>query len=258
MPFPEPMLSTPARAWPSGGDWIQQPKWDGFRLLVDVGQDGRLRAWSRHGTGLTDRLDPLMEAFGEVPGGTIFDGELVALGERGGQATQDFAAVSRAVLSGVPEATRRLRFVAFDLLALHGEDLRARPWHERDGLLRAAAPTGERVRLISSQPADRAAYRSLVALGFEGVVLKRHDSAYRPGRQASWVKVKARHRVESQLRAVYQDHEGRWQATCEVNGRRVRAIAAAKWLARVNEPVAVVYSRVDADGGLREARLTGD
>jgi ATP-dependent DNA ligase len=32
MPIPEPMLSTRAAAWPSQGDWMMEPKWDGFRL----------------------------------------------------------------------------------------------------------------------------------------------------------------------------------------------------------------------------------
>ena len=61
MAIPEPMLSTPAVTWPADGDWMMEPKWDGFRLLVEVGDDARIRAWSRRGTSLGDRLGSLLE-----------------------------------------------------------------------------------------------------------------------------------------------------------------------------------------------------
>ena len=49
MAIPEPMLSTRAATWPAQGDWMMEPKWDGFRLLVAIDQHGRMRAWSRRG-----------------------------------------------------------------------------------------------------------------------------------------------------------------------------------------------------------------
>ena len=44
MAIPEPMLSTRAATWPAQGDWIMEPKWDGFRLLVEIDQHARIRA----------------------------------------------------------------------------------------------------------------------------------------------------------------------------------------------------------------------
>ena len=126
------MLSTSARRWPGGGEWVLQPKWDGFRLLIEVGADSRVRAWSRHGTSLTGRLGELIAAFADTPAGSVFDGELVAVSEREGRPIQDFAMVGRAVLRGDVAAAEYLRFVGFDLLALAGEDLRGRQWRERD------------------------------------------------------------------------------------------------------------------------------
>ena len=98
MPIPEPMLSTRAAAWPAQGDWMMEPKWDGFRLLVAIDHHGRVRAWSRRGTSLGDRLGSLLEPLAESPRGTVFDAELVALSSRDGRAVQDFAAVCRATL----------------------------------------------------------------------------------------------------------------------------------------------------------------
>jgi ATP-dependent DNA ligase len=234
---------------------VLQPKWDGFRLLVDVTPAGEVRGWSRHGTDLTTRLGSLLASFTDVAPGTTFDGELVAVSERDGKPTQDFAAVTRGVFTGKPAAMERLRFVAFDLLAGGGDDVRALPWEERDARLRETLPVCERIRLAPSQPATLEAHEAIVALGFEGTVLKRLGSAYRPGRHRAWIKRKARFFAHAQLRSVYQDREGRWHALCEIDGRRVHALAGARTAERIGQVVEVVYSRVDADGSLREARV---
>ena len=232
-----------------------QPKWDGFRLLIEVGADSRVRAWSRHGTSLTGRLGGVIDAFADTPAGSVFDGELVAVSERDGRPTQDFATVGRAVLRGDVAAAENLRFVGFDLLALAGEDLRGRQWRERDQRLAEALPVCRLVRRIESRPATPAAHAAIVELGFEGTVLKRPSSVYRPGRHGVWLKHKARHTAAGVLLAVRQDRDGQWHGVCDVNGRRVVAVAAASSIDRVGELVSLVYSRVDADGGLREVRL---
>jgi bifunctional non-homologous end joining protein LigD len=95
MGAPEPMLSTAIQSWPAGGDWVLEPKFDGFRVLIEVASDRRVRAWSRHGTNLTERVGDLLRAFEAVPAGTVIDGELVALTERNGRPAQNFAAVCR-------------------------------------------------------------------------------------------------------------------------------------------------------------------
>jgi ATP-dependent DNA ligase len=187
--------------------------------------------------------------------GTTFDGELVAVSERDGKPTQGFAAVTRAVFTGRSAATNRLRFVAFDVLAVAGEDVRVCRWEDRDAGLRETLPVCERIRLAVSQPATQAAHEAIVALGFEGTVLKRLGSAYRPGRHRTWIKQKARFVARAELRSVHQDREGCWHPLCEIDGRRVHALASAQTRNLVGEPVELVYSRVDADGGLREARI---
>jgi bifunctional non-homologous end joining protein LigD len=249
------MLSSSSRRWPDGGDWVLQPKWDGFRLLLDVGCDRRVRAWSRHGTSLTDRVGPLVEALAAAPTDSVFDGELVVLSECDGRPTQDFAAVTRGVFTGAPAAVARLTFVGFDVLRLAGEDQCVRPWRERDAALRDALPVSDHVRLITTQPASVEAHAAMVALGFEGTVLKRPRSAYRPGRQSAWVKHKARCSTEGVVLSVHQDGDGQWQAICNVAGRWVRALAGARASELIGHPVTIVYSRVDADGGLREASI---
>jgi ATP-dependent DNA ligase len=249
------MLSAFARRWPDGGLWVMQAKWDGCRVLVDVDADRRVRAWSRHGTNLTARLEGLLAPFVDAAPGTIFDGELVAIAERDGQPTQDFAAVIRAVFTGRPAEADRLRFVAFDVLAVSGQDVRQRPWEERHARLRETLPVCDRIRRIDSQPASRTAHDAIIALGFEGTVLKRPGSTYRAGRHRAWLKHKAQCAAPAELRAVRQGRDGRWRAVCDIDGRRVHAVAGPRTAERVGQLVEVVYSRVDADGTLREARV---
>ena len=82
----------------------------------------------------------------------------------------------------------------------------------------------------STQPATPAVHVAIVELGFEGTVLKRPSSLYRPGRHGVWRKHKARHTVEGVLLAVRQDRDGHWHGVCDVGGRRVVAHAGASSL----------------------------
>jgi hypothetical protein len=109
--------------------------------------------------------------------------------------------------------------------------------------------------LAESQPATLAAHETIVALGFEGTVLKRFGSSYRPGRHRAWIKRKARLVARAELRSVRQDPDGRWHALCELDGRRVHVLAGARTAERIGQLVELVYSRADADGSLREARI---
>jgi ATP-dependent DNA ligase len=152
--------------------------------------------------------------------GTVIDGELVAIRQRDDQPIQDFAAVQRALLRGDEQTAGRLRFVAFDLLKIGAMYVPSQTWRERDRLLRSSMPTSSAVRLIESQAATEATHQAIVALGFEGTVLKRPRSTYRVGGQAAWRKHKARHLADGVLVGIHTDHDGRpgQSATSTANG----------------------------------------
>jgi hypothetical protein len=116
-------------------------------------------------------------------------------------------------------------------------------------------PDNERLRVIDRFPATEATHEQLISLGFEGSVLKRVGSVYRPGRSRAWLKHKARHEVVARLERVYQDHDGGWHGSLNLDGRSVHAITGADAHQHVGSDVMIVHSRVDADGGLREARI---
>jgi ATP-dependent DNA ligase len=219
-----------------------EAKWDGFRLLVAIDNHGRICSWSRRGTSLGDRLGSLLEPLSEAPPGTVFDAELVALSSRDGRAVQDLAAVCRATLHADAAAARKLHLVAFDLLELAGDDLRPLPWIRRTELLRETFPAGDRLRLVQTQLASRTARHQLVALGFEGSVLKQPGSTYRPGRQTTWRKYKASHRATATLRDVQLGRDGHTYAISDLDGRRVTTLASPRLAALIGHQIELAYS----------------
>lgn len=102
--------------------------------------------------------------------------------------------------------------------------------------------------------AAQATHAAIVDLGFEGSVLKRRRSVYRGGRSRGWVKYKARYWMDATVVGVRQTAKAIGML-CDVDGRTVPAVAGPGDAEQIGEVVRLVYSRVDADGGLREARL---
>lgn len=176
------------------GDYLYEPKWDGFRCIVF--RDGaELELASRNERPLTryfpELLAPLAQA---LPARAVVDGEIVIAGSHG----LDFDALLQRLH---PAATRVQRlaqeipasFVAFDLLALDDRDLRRAPFAERrrllaDSLGTAAAP----VHVTPSTSDPRVAlewFRRFEGAGLDGVVAKLADLAYKEGERAM-IKVK--------------------------------------------------------------------
>lgn len=86
-------------------------------------------------------------------------------------------------------------------------------------------------------------------------MLKRRNSTYRAGRHRSWRKLKASHVAGGVLQSVRIGRDGQVYAICDVAGRRVAVLASVSANERIGETVELIYSRVDAEGALREVRL---
>ena len=206
---------------------------------------------------MTEPLRDLLASFEALGAGWVFDGELIALDDRGGGPVQDFAGVGRAVFGRDRAAAARLHYVAFDLLAAgNAGDIQDLPWLRRTALLAEHFPADERLRVISSLPATSETHARLIAMGFEGTVLKRRSASYRRGRTRSWRKLKARHELATTVVGVHEDRDGRIWARCAFqNGCRCTVSADPRARQLIGQPAKVVYSRTDADGSLREPRL---
>jgi ATP-dependent DNA ligase len=192
---------------PDGPGWHFEPKWDGFRGVLE-NLDGELRLWSRNGRPLL-RYFPELAALGEkLPPNSALDGEIVI--ERDGVLQFDSLQMR---LHPAESRINRLageipaRFVAFDVLLWEGEDVHVLPFSER------------RVR-VEQLPFDTSPASADVAVaqrwlerlelaGFDGVIAKRLDMPYRPGERDAVAKVKHHRTADCVVVGV------RWKAPAE-------------------------------------------
>jgi len=177
------MLATASRTLVGDG-WAFEPKLDGWRALVHVG-DGHVTVYSRPGRNITECVPQFAALAAAVPAGTVLDGELVA----GSGRASSFYRLSPQ-LSG-KRAT--VTFAAFDLLALEGRSAVWEPYEERRRLLTGLGLQGPAWSTLPAwtdvEVSDLLAACELQ--GVEGLVAKRVRSRYRPGRRSpDWVKVK--------------------------------------------------------------------
>ncbi len=175
-------------------DWAFEMKWDGIRAIASV-RDGRVTLTSRNAVDLTVTYPELAELAEAVDGDAVIDGEIIALG-RGGR--PDFSRLAERMNLRKPGDVERaraatpVRFLAFDLLEHDGESLLARGYDDRRAALeRALTPRGP-IEIPPVFEGDAAAaVETSRRLGLEGIIAKRRDGAYLPGKRArSWLKLK--------------------------------------------------------------------
>jgi bifunctional non-homologous end joining protein LigD len=187
----EPQLATLVADAPRGDDWLAEMKYDGYRALLAIA-GGKARVFTRNGKDWTDRFPGIAEAAAGLPtDGTLIDGEIVAIDERG---RTDFSSLQAAIKQG----GEGLTCFCFDLLEREGENLRDRPLIERKAELEKLLGQGSAPLVFSSHVRGSAAqvHAQICAAGHEGIVAKRADDPYRAGRGRSWVKVKCTRRQE--------------------------------------------------------------
>ena len=178
-----PMLTTEGSVEKlKAGQWAFEGKWDGYRLLVDA-DHGTVCLRSRRGRDVTKEFPQLrMLAADLADHHVVLDGEVVALDEAG---IPSFSQMQNRV-----RATR-IEYWAFDLLFLDGRSLLRASYRDRRRLLEALAAN---VNLIVPDPLSGDGAEALAQsekMGWEGVIAKKRDSTYQPGRRsASWIKDK--------------------------------------------------------------------
>ncbi|MDX2275752.1 MAG: DNA ligase D [Hyphomonadaceae bacterium] len=171
---------------PSGGNWVHEIKFDGYRMQLRV-RDGRAKLLTRTGLDWTEKFEPIARA-GLRLGDCILDGEVCAIDESN---APDFSALQAAISDG---DTSRLIFFAFDLLCAGEEDVRGLRLEDRKARLRTLlAGSPPNLRYVEHFEADGAAVLEAVRkMGLEGIVSKNLNGAYKPGKREDWAKIKAR------------------------------------------------------------------
>lgn len=177
---------------PDGEDWLYEVKYDGYRIIT-VAENGKVKLLSRNGGDYTQKFSVVAEALKSVIGNraVILDGEMIVPDKEG---KSDFGALQ----SYVKNPSGALVYMAFDILALDGDDLTKLPLMERKKIL---------AEFLSDMPdcVRESAYivgqgrESAVAAakaGLEGIVGKKVNSPYRGGRGNDWIKYKCYKRQE--------------------------------------------------------------
>lgn len=170
--------------------WIFERKLDGERVIATrSGGSATLR--SRTGRVLDGTYPELVRALAAQHGDFVADGEVVAFD--GGRTS--FARLQRRIgITRAPEAERSgvpVFFYLFDLLSADGTDLTGLPLRERKGRLRKAVRFGGPLRYTPHRNRyGEAMFAGACRGGWEGLIAKRADSRYVPGRSTAWLKVK--------------------------------------------------------------------
>ncbi|GAC1635624.1 MAG: ATP-dependent DNA ligase [Mycobacterium sp.] len=162
--------------------WSFEAKWDGYRVLVDANH-GKLNLRSRRGRDVTDEYPQFQSIAADLVGHhVILDGEAVALDADGVPSFSEMQNRARST---------RVEYWAFDILYLDGRSLLRAKYSDRRRLLEALAHGGGLIvpDLLSGNGFEAMEYARKHR--WEGVVAKKRDSTYQPGRRSSsWVKEK--------------------------------------------------------------------
>jgi bifunctional non-homologous end joining protein LigD len=195
LPLVRPMLASPGALPPPEQEqrWAFEMKWDGIRAVVYLDR-GDLRVLTRNDREVAATYPELAGLAHQLRDRRmIVDGEVVAFDEAGRpsfgelQARMHVRAPGRALLDRVP-----VSLLVFDLLHVDGTSLVGAPYDERRAALESLDLAGDRWAVppaFDGQGAE--ALAASQAQGLEGVLAKRHDSVYLPGRRSPhWIKVK--------------------------------------------------------------------
>jgi bifunctional non-homologous end joining protein LigD len=185
-----PMLATLVDEPFDNDNWIFEIKWDGYRAVAYC--DGKkVELISRNLTPFTGKYYPVTDAFKQQKLKTVFDGEIVAVDERGLAVFQS--------LQNWQNTPVRLQYFIFDILWLDGYDLTKIPLIERKRILKEVLPEDDEILKYSDHVvgSGKEFFQVAVSKGLEGIMAKRANSIYQIDKRTdNWVKVKVNLRQE--------------------------------------------------------------
>jgi bifunctional non-homologous end joining protein LigD len=178
--FIESMECMPVTTLPEGPGWTYEIKLDGYRLEA-IKNGGATTLYSRRANVLNGKFQYIADALKKLPDGTVIDGELVAVDPQG---RSDFN-----LLQNFRSAASQIHYFAFDVLIAKGKRVIALPLSERREILSKLVKVNDHVSLAVSDTSAARMLKFVRAHGLEGIVAKRADSVYEPGKRSGlWSK----------------------------------------------------------------------
>ena len=196
----EPMLAEIGDEPRSDPQWLYEPKVDGYRVIAFV-QDGVARLQSRRGIDLTTAFPEIVaDLQAQAVDSMIVDGEIVALDATGRpsfNALQNRRELKTPAELAAAQRESPVILLCFDLLHFAGINLRGAPYLDRRRYLSQCLLPTAHLQLVHTSDNAEKLYAASLASGFEGIVAKRKDSPYQPGkRSGAWLKLKATQTAE--------------------------------------------------------------
>jgi DNA ligase D-like protein (predicted ligase) len=181
--FIETMDCLPSARIPEGPEWTYEIKLDGYRLEA-VKRKGVVTLYSRRKNILNEKFGYIAEALKDLPDETVLDGELVGLDEQG--------ISSFNLLQNFKSAEKQIHYFVFDVLVWKGRSLLGSPLHERRDILAKIIPRNDHIALsVVDKRSASAILKFVQQHGLEGVIAKRADSKYEPGKRSGlWTKTR--------------------------------------------------------------------
>lgn len=203
------MEAKTSEKWPTG-DFVYEPKWDGFRCLSWSRPD--LRLDSRNERPLLRYFPELVPALEQLRDGTVVDGEVVVVVN----GVSDFDSLQQRIhpaesrVNMLAEQTPA-ELVAFDLLADRGVDLRSTPFAERrKRLVSLAAELSDPWHLTpqtDDQDTARRWFDEFESAGCDGIIAKRPELEYQHGKRAM-IKIKHRRTIDCVVGGFREHKDG--------------------------------------------------
>jgi DNA ligase D-like protein (predicted ligase) len=178
--FIETMDCLPVTKVPEGPEWTYEIKLDGYRLEA-VKSKAKVTVYSRRHNVLNEKFGYIADALADLPDETVIDGEIVAMDEEG---RSNFN-----LLQNFRSAELSIHYYGFDALMHKGKSLIGRPLAERREILAKILPRNDHVSLSAVGTSAAQMLKFVKDHGLEGIVAKRADSVYEPGKRTGlWSK----------------------------------------------------------------------
>ncbi|MBJ6725015.1 DNA ligase D [Geomonas sp. Red875] len=187
----EPMYATPVKEPFSDPNWLFEIKLDGYRAVAEVDQ-GAVSLYSRKKISFKRQFAPIVAALQSLGHDAVLDGEVVVLDEQGKSSFQLLQNYQRT-------GSGNLCYFVFDLLYLDGKNLCDLPLVTRKQTLRTILPERADIRFSDHIPDDGTSFYQIAqANQLEGIVAKKNDSRYLPGKRSrEWLKIKITQQQEA-------------------------------------------------------------
>lgn len=182
-------------------NWLFEIKWDGYRAITEK-RENEILLYSRNGISFQQTYPIVVDQLKHVKADAVLDGEIVVLNDKGQPSFQLLQHYSE-------NQDHPIQYQVFDLLELNGQDTTGLSLIERKELLQKIIPENEVIK-YSDHIIEKGKSFFTVSEenGLEGILAKKMDSKYYPGKRSSeWLKIK-HHKTQEAIIAGYTAPSG--------------------------------------------------